>query len=91
MHLQVITCADFHPSHCSLFAFSSSKGCIRLGDLRSAALCDRSAKMYQETEPEVNKETNTYAVLLILPLLGAARQVVCWHCVLLCRPFDSSM
>lgn len=52
--LQVITCADFHPMHCSLFAYSSSKGCIRLGDLRSAALCDRSAKTYQEKAPEVS-------------------------------------
>jgi WD40 repeat protein len=61
MHPQVITCADFHPSHCSLFAYSSSKGSIRLGDLRSAALCDRSAKTFQETEPEVNQHRNTVA------------------------------
>ncbi|WIA15464.1 hypothetical protein OEZ85_002105 [Tetradesmus obliquus] len=52
---EVITCAEFHPGHCSLFAYSSSKGCIRLGDLRSAALCDRSAKTYQEVEPEAER------------------------------------
>ncbi|KAF6266396.1 WD40-repeat-containing domain protein [Scenedesmus sp. NREL 46B-D3] len=52
---EVITCADFHPMHCSLFAYSSSKGCIRLGDLRSAALCDRSAKTYQEKAPEAGR------------------------------------
>lgn len=47
---QVITCADFHPQHCHMFAYSSSKGCIRLGDMRSAALCDRHAKAFQEQD-----------------------------------------
>lgn len=49
--LQVITCADFHPYHCSVFAYSSSKGCIRLGDMRSSALCDTHAKLYEEVDP----------------------------------------
>jgi len=40
---EVITSAEFHPRHCHLFAYSSSKGCIRLADLRQAALCDRAA------------------------------------------------
>mmetsp|Transcript_50687 Transcript_50687/g.162252 ORF Transcript_50687/g.162252 Transcript_50687/m.162252 type:complete len:495 (-) Transcript_50687:67-1551(-) len=48
---EVITSADFHPSNCSLFAYSSSKGSIRLADMRDSALCDRHAKLYEEPEP----------------------------------------
>jgi hypothetical protein len=51
--LQVITCADFHPQHCNLFAYSSSKGLIRLADMRQAALCDQHAKLFEDTEPTV--------------------------------------
>lgn len=31
---EVITAADFHPFHCHHLVYSSSKGCIRLADLR---------------------------------------------------------
>ena len=41
---EVITAADFHPLHCNLFMYSSSKGTIKLADMRDAALCDRHAK-----------------------------------------------
>ena len=50
---QVITCADFHPQQCNLFAYSSSKGLIRLGDMRQAALCDQHAKLFEDVEPAV--------------------------------------
>ncbi|KAL4431604.1 hypothetical protein ABPG77_001446 [Micractinium sp. CCAP 211/92] len=48
---EVITCADFHPQHCHLFAYSSSKGLIRLADQRQAALCDQHAKLFEDAEP----------------------------------------
>ena len=51
--MQVITAVEFHPSHCSVFAFSSSKGCIRVADMRAAALCDNHAKAFEATEPQV--------------------------------------
>lgn len=51
---QVITCAEFHPSQCHSFAYSSSKGGIRLGDLRASALCDRHAKLFEIVEPPVS-------------------------------------
>jgi hypothetical protein len=51
---QVITSAEFHPSQCNIFAYSSSKGCIRLADMRSAALCDRHAKAFEEVESQVS-------------------------------------
>lgn len=41
---EVITTAEFHPKSCYLFAYSSSKGIIRLCDMRDSALCDGSAK-----------------------------------------------
>lgn len=39
---EVITCAECHPEHCSLFAYGSSKGLARLIDMRQRALCDYS-------------------------------------------------
>lgn len=50
---QVITCADYHPQQCNLFAYSSSKGLIRLADQRAAALCDQHAKLFEDAEPAV--------------------------------------
>lgn len=41
---EVITAAEFHPIHCNLFMYSSSKGTIKLADMREAALCDSHAK-----------------------------------------------
>ncbi|DBB09913.1 hypothetical protein WJX82_004988 [Trebouxia sp. C0006] len=52
---EVITGADFHPSHCNLFAFSSSKGSIRVADMRSSALCDKSARSYEEAQATGSK------------------------------------
>ncbi|CAK7356827.1 unnamed protein product [Dovyalis caffra] len=56
---EVITSAEFHPSHCNMLAYSSSKGSIRLIDLRQSALCDSHAKLptvtssaYRFEEPE---------------------------------------
>lgn len=47
---EVITTATFHPSHCSLFAFGTSKGFAKVCDMRAAALCDRHAKVYRRVE-----------------------------------------
>ncbi|CAO2813187.1 unnamed protein product [Amaranthus hypochondriacus] len=47
---EVITSAEFHPSHCNTLAYSSSKGSIRLIDLRQSALCDGHAKLFEEQE-----------------------------------------
>ncbi|CCH60721.1 hypothetical protein TBLA_0D02160 [Henningerozyma blattae CBS 6284] len=45
---EVITCADFHPQFCNLFMYSSSKGTIRLCDMRTNALCDYKPKIFEE-------------------------------------------
>ena len=41
---EVITAAEFHPIHCNQFVYSSSKGTIKLADMRDSALCDQHAK-----------------------------------------------
>ncbi|KAJ8559855.1 hypothetical protein K7X08_003913 [Anisodus acutangulus] len=45
---EVITSAEFHPFHCNLLAYSSSRGFIRLVDLRKSALCDHNVKILQD-------------------------------------------
>ncbi|PWZ23327.1 Serine/threonine protein phosphatase 2A regulatory subunit B beta isoform [Zea mays] len=40
--VEVITTAEFHPSSCSMLAYGSSSGLVRLVDLRRSALCDHS-------------------------------------------------
>nr|GMC47586.1 serine/threonine protein phosphatase 2A 55 kDa regulatory subunit B beta isoform-like isoform X1 [Ipomoea batatas] len=47
---EVITSAEFHPIHCNMLAYSSSKGSIRLIDLRQSALCDSHSKLFEEHE-----------------------------------------
>jgi serine/threonine-protein phosphatase 2A regulatory subunit B len=41
---EVITSAQFHPLHCNIFMYGSSRGSVKLGDMRAAALCDRHTK-----------------------------------------------
>lgn len=52
---EVITAAEFHPQHCHYLMYSSSKGTIKLGDLRQAALCDQYAKKFEEEEDPASK------------------------------------
>ena len=52
---EVITAAQFHPIHCNLLAYSSSKGTIKLADMRESALCDRHAKLFEEEEDQANR------------------------------------
>lgn len=41
---EVITAAEFHPQSCNWFMYASSKGTIKLADMRVSALCDQHAK-----------------------------------------------
>jgi len=52
---EVVTCAEFHPNQCNLFIYSSSKGTIKLGDMRHSALCDQQAKVFEEEEDVANR------------------------------------
>lgn len=51
---EVITSAEFHPDHCNLFMYSSSKGTIKLCDMRQNALCDYKAKTFEEFLDPIN-------------------------------------
>jgi serine/threonine-protein phosphatase 2A regulatory subunit B len=46
---EVITAAEFHPINCNNFMYSSSKGTIKLADMRAQALCDSHAKRESST------------------------------------------
>eukprot|EP01133_Synstelium_polycarpum_P010998 gene10998-12810_t len=52
---EVITSAEFHPTSCNIFMYSSSKGTIKLGDLRSSALCDQHSKVFEEADDPATK------------------------------------
>lgn len=41
---EVITTASFHPTASHTFMYSTSRGSIKLGDMRSSALCDKHSK-----------------------------------------------
>lgn len=45
---EVITVAEFHPTASHIFAHASSKGVLRLADMRCGALCDNHAKMFED-------------------------------------------
>ncbi|XP_030457544.1 serine/threonine protein phosphatase 2A 55 kDa regulatory subunit B beta isoform isoform X5 [Syzygium oleosum] len=62
---EVITSAEFHPTHCNLLAYSSSKGCIRLIDLRQSALLDSHAKIFEEPEQPGSKSFFTEIIASI--------------------------
>ncbi|KAG6674402.1 hypothetical protein I3842_15G039400 [Carya illinoinensis] len=47
---EVITSAEFHPTQCNMLAYSSSRGSIRLIDMRQSALCDNHSKLFEEQE-----------------------------------------
>jgi len=87
LHLQVITGADFHPSHCNLFAFSSSKGSIRVADMRSSALCDKSARSYEEAQATVRLIACHVALTIhaSMPVCVDAAQAVWNTCMLSAR------
>ncbi|XP_064828865.1 serine/threonine-protein phosphatase 2A 55 kDa regulatory subunit B beta isoform-like isoform X2 [Oncorhynchus masou masou] len=47
---EVITAAEFHPQQCNTLAYSSSRGSVRLCDMRKQALCDTHCKFFEEPE-----------------------------------------
>ncbi|GAT28828.1 hypothetical protein RIB2604_02700120 [Aspergillus luchuensis] len=47
---EVITAAEFHPQSCNWFMYASSKGTIKLADMRQRALCDEHSKLFEQEE-----------------------------------------
>ncbi|XP_038686838.1 serine/threonine protein phosphatase 2A 55 kDa regulatory subunit B beta isoform-like isoform X4 [Tripterygium wilfordii] len=62
---EIITSAEFHPIHCNLLAYGSSRGFIRLVDLRQSALCDHSARILQDGESRGSKSFFTEIIASI--------------------------
>ncbi|POS84372.1 protein phosphatase 2A regulatory subunit PR55, partial [Erysiphe pulchra] len=52
---EVITAAEFHPESCNWFMFASSKGTIKLADMRESALCDHHAKQFEQEEDPTSR------------------------------------
>mmetsp|Transcript_28213 Transcript_28213/g.31338 ORF Transcript_28213/g.31338 Transcript_28213/m.31338 type:complete len:395 (-) Transcript_28213:126-1310(-) len=50
---EVITSAAFHPLRCNVLVYATSKGAIRLGDMRDHALCDNFSKVFEEPESDI--------------------------------------
>lgn len=47
---EVITCAEFHPINCNYFMYSSSKGTVKLCDMRINSLCDNYSNTSSNTK-----------------------------------------
>ncbi|KAK9113694.1 hypothetical protein Syun_020491 [Stephania yunnanensis] len=62
---EVITSAEFHPIYCNILAYSSSRGFIRLVDMRQSALCDQHARILQDREAHGSKSFFTEIVASI--------------------------
>ncbi|XP_024442721.1 serine/threonine protein phosphatase 2A 55 kDa regulatory subunit B beta isoform isoform X2 [Populus trichocarpa] len=62
---EVITVAEFHPIHCNLLAYSSSRGFTRLVDMRQSAICDHSARILQDAECRGSKSFFTELIASI--------------------------
>ncbi|KAI5408529.1 serine/threonine protein phosphatase 2A 55 kDa regulatory subunit B beta isoform [Lathyrus oleraceus] len=73
---EVITSAEFHPTHCNTLAYSSSKGSIRLVDLRQSALCDSHAKLFEEQEAPGSRSFFTEIIASILDIKFARKKTV---------------
>jgi serine/threonine-protein phosphatase 2A regulatory subunit B len=56
---EVITSATFHPSHGNLFMYSTSRGSLRLCDLRDSALCDQSSLIFGGTTGNSNNNSGS--------------------------------
>jgi len=62
---EVITASQFHPSADNQFIFSTSKGVIKMGDLRKNSNCNKTALAFEEKEAGANKNFFTEIVASI--------------------------
>lgn len=53
--VEEITAAEFHPNNCNVFMYSSSKGIIKMCDMRSQATCHSNFKVFDEEEDPRSK------------------------------------
>lgn len=58
---EVITAAEFHPQSCNWFMYASSKGTIKLADMRESALCDQHAKRNYSPDLAIRSHADWHA------------------------------
>lgn len=54
---EVITCAEFHPKHSHLLMHSTSRGIVKLSDLRQSALCNTWARQFHQSSQSSNRNS----------------------------------
>ncbi|BHF63494.1 Serine/threonine-protein phosphatase 2A 55 kDa regulatory subunit B beta isoform [Sparganum proliferum] len=59
---EVITCSRFHPEHCHLLAYSTSRGVVRLCDMRQGALCDNHLLVLDD--PALSQQRGFFADII---------------------------
>ncbi|CAH8849640.1 unnamed protein product [Trichobilharzia szidati] len=59
---EVITCARFHPVQCNILAYSTSRGLIRLCDMRQRALCDNHVLAFED--PSLSQNLGFFADII---------------------------
>lgn len=52
---EVITTSSFHPKNCNTLMYATSRGCIRLADLRDSALCDHHSRTFEVEDDPAKK------------------------------------
>ena len=74
---EVITAAEFHPNSCSLFIYSSSKGILRLCDMRQQAICDKSTLSELYHPPFLQPKANGFAKIGVWIILFSKQPDLC--------------
>jgi serine/threonine-protein phosphatase 2A regulatory subunit B len=69
--IEVITSAEFHPTSCNIFMYSSSKGTVKLGDMRDAALCDQHAKGMRTATTTIDFRVSKFVVSLFVDTVAS--------------------
>ncbi|VDD83918.1 unnamed protein product [Mesocestoides corti] len=87
---EVITTAEFHPTSCSLFMYSSSKGILRLCDMRQRALCDNCTLTFHEQDTSLNRGFFSEIVNSIadLKFSNSGRYVLIWDLNMTDKPIE---
>ncbi|KAL5725066.1 Serine/threonine protein phosphatase 2A 55 kDa regulatory subunit B beta isoform [Ranunculus cassubicifolius] len=75
---EVITAAEFHPMYCNILAYSSSRGYVRVVDMRKSALCDQHARILQDHDVQGSKSFFTEIVASIsdIKFVGDGRHIL---------------
>lgn len=77
---EVITASQFNPKECNLLIYSSSKGSLRLCDLRQSALCDDHCKIFNEPESFSNNKSCSRPERFLSEIISSTSDVKFSNC-----------